>query len=433
MPERGATAEEELAYRLRQQELVAQLGIRALKARKLLPLLDEAVRITAAGLNSSFCKVAEYLPAENRLLIRAGIGWRDGVVGKATVGADMESPAGYALHTGKPVISNHLAAEQRFRTPALFLDHGIKRAINVVISDGDGDDEPFGVLEVDSTERGRFTDHDLAFMQAVANTLGTAIMRLKAEEIGLRHEREAMEAHAQKMEAIGRNAGIIAHDFNNILQAIVGPLSRLEATAMDRPHLQRYVSIALRAADQGMRMASSLLAFSRPQRFEPRIVDVNAILAEMSDSVLQILGPGIELRQRLAPDLRPVFVDPDGFERAILNLVVNAADAMPKTGALIIETSNTGPAQPDTGAAGERAAAYVRIVVRDTGIGMSPEVRKRLFEPFFTTKPSGKGTGLGLAQVYGFVTQSQGRITVDSAEGKGTEVSLYLPQVESRS
>src|SRR5580692_9422685 len=142
-----------LRQRIRQQELLAELGVLALQRTDFLSMLNHTARVTAEGLGAEYCKVMEYIPVENRLLVRAGVGWEEGVVGTATVGADLASPAGYALHTGKPVISNHLANEQRFRTPELLVEHGIRRAMNVILQ---GDGSPFGVLEVDSTSEGEF-------------------------------------------------------------------------------------------------------------------------------------------------------------------------------------------------------------------------------------------------------------------------------------
>src|SRR5690242_17493726 len=161
-----------LRLRIRQQELLAELGVLALQGASFIEMLNHTARITAEGLGAEYCKVMEYLPAENRLLVRAGVGWDEGVVGHATVGADLTSPAGYALSTGKPVISNHLENEQRFRTPELLIAHGIRRAMNVILQ---GDNSPFGVLEVDSRSEGEFSEHDIAFLQGAANILGMAI------------------------------------------------------------------------------------------------------------------------------------------------------------------------------------------------------------------------------------------------------------------
>jgi GAF domain-containing protein len=163
-----------LQQRIRQQEILAELGVVALQGKAFLELLNETVRLTAEGMNAEFCKVLEYIPADNRLLVRAGVGWHEGIVGKATVGADLESPSGFALNTGKPVISNHLENEQRFRTPELLVEHGIRRAMNVILQ---GDGSPFGVSEVDSRSEGEFSQNDIAFLQGAANILGMAIER----------------------------------------------------------------------------------------------------------------------------------------------------------------------------------------------------------------------------------------------------------------
>ena len=140
-----------LHLRIRQQEILAELGVLALQGKPFLDLLDQTARLTAEGMEAQFCKVLEYLPGENRFLVRAGVGWHEGIVGVATIGADLESPSGFALRTGKPVISNHLENEQRFRTPELLLQHGIRRAMNVILQ---GDGSPYGVLEVDSRSEG---------------------------------------------------------------------------------------------------------------------------------------------------------------------------------------------------------------------------------------------------------------------------------------
>src|SRR6201987_972334 len=161
-----------LQQRIRQQEILAELGVVALQGKPFLELLNETVRLTAEGMNAEFCKVLEFIPADNRLLVRAGVGWHEGIVGRAAVGVDLESPSGFALRTGKPVISNHLENEQRFRTPELLVEHGIRRAMNVILQ---GDGSPYGVLEVDSRSEGEFSQNDIAFLQGAANILGMAI------------------------------------------------------------------------------------------------------------------------------------------------------------------------------------------------------------------------------------------------------------------
>ena len=168
-----------LRQRVRQQEILAELGVLALRGTPFAELLDHTARLAAEGLNADFGKILEFMPDEQRFLVRAGVGWDPGVVGSATVGADIASPAGYALRTGKAVISNHLENEERFRTPELLVEHGIRRAMNVILQ---GDNSPFGVLEVDSRSEGEFSESDIVFLQGAANILGMAIERQRMEQ-----------------------------------------------------------------------------------------------------------------------------------------------------------------------------------------------------------------------------------------------------------
>jgi len=177
-----------LNLRIRQQEILAELGVTSLRGTAFQDLLDHAARLAAEGLEAEFCKVLEFLPEEGRLLVRAGVGWGEGVIGSATIGADIESPAGYALQTGAPVVSNQLENEKRFRTPELLAAHGVRRAINVILQ---GDGAPYGVLEVDSTCEGDFSEKDIAFLQGAANIIGLAIERQKYDRelrIALDHQ-----------------------------------------------------------------------------------------------------------------------------------------------------------------------------------------------------------------------------------------------------
>src|SRR6202045_1261185 len=207
-----------LRQRIRQQELLAELGVLALQRTSLIGMLNHTARVTSEGLGAEYCKVMEFLPAENRLLVRAGVGWEEGVVGSATVGADLASPAGYALRTGKPVISNHLENEQRFRTPELLQRHGIHRAMNVILQ---GDGRPFGVLEVDSRSDDEFVEQDLAFLQGAANILGMAIERDRHE----RNLKAALERHQSLLKEMN-------HRVKNSL-TIVASMLHLQAKDID--------------------------------------------------------------------------------------------------------------------------------------------------------------------------------------------------------
>jgi two-component sensor histidine kinase len=216
-----------LRLRIRQQELLAQLGVLALQGTSFIEMLNHTARITAEGLEAEYCKVMEYIPAEKRLLVRAGVGWDEGVVGHATVGADLASPAGYALSTGKPVISNHLENEQRFRTPELLIEHGIRRAMNVILQ---GDGSPFGVLEVDSRSEGEFGEHDIAFLQGAANILGMAIEQQQYQ----RKLQAALDRHQILLKEVN-------HRVKNSLQ-VVSSMLQLQASAVGdatlKDHLQ---------------------------------------------------------------------------------------------------------------------------------------------------------------------------------------------------
>src|SRR5512141_526486 len=211
-----------LRLRIRQQEILAELGVLALQGTKFIDLLNHTARLTAEGMEAEYCKVLEYIPTENRLLVRAGIGWNEGIVGSASVGADLASPAGYALRTGKPVISNHLENERRFRTPELLAEHGIRRAMNVILQ---GDGSPFGVLEVDSQSEGEFSEHDIAFLQGAANILGMAIEQQ-------RHER-ALKAALEHQRLLLKE---INHRVKNSLQ-VVSSMLHLQANDVGDPDL----------------------------------------------------------------------------------------------------------------------------------------------------------------------------------------------------
>lgn len=218
-----------LSLRIRQQEILAELGVLSLRGTPFTELLDATVQLAAQGLESEFCKVLEYLPAENRLLVVAGVGWDEDVIGKATLGADIESPAGYALQTGSPVVSNQLANEQRFRTPELLARHGIRRAINVVLQ---GDGAPFGVLEVDSTSEGDFSEKDISFLQGAANIIGLAIERQRYE----RDLRAALEHQQVLLKEIN-------HRVKNSLQLVTSMLN-LRASTQNDPNVHQVLTEA---------------------------------------------------------------------------------------------------------------------------------------------------------------------------------------------
>lgn len=241
-------------------------------------------------------------------------------------------------------------------------------------------------------------------------------------------ESEARLAHAQKMEAIGQLTGGIAHDFNNVLQVILGSLGVVERQlARGRAEeIGPSIGAIRKATNSAANLIDRLLAFSRRQTLLPRVVAPDRLVVGLEDLLRRTLGGGIELDLRLGRCRRNVVCDPSQLESALLNLAINARDAMPKGGVLEIATADR-RREADAGEPDIAPGDYVEISVTDNGAGMSRDVLAHVFEPFFTTKPVGRGTGLGLSQIYGFVKQSGGFVRIDSAPGKGTAVRLYLP------
>jgi PAS domain S-box-containing protein len=245
-----------------------------------------------------------------------------------------------------------------------------------------------------------------------------------ARDITERRKLEQSLHQAQKMEALGQLAGGVAHDFNNLLTGIQGCFELLDRH-VSSPAGKRLLTQGTRAVQRSTALTSRLLAFSRHQPLATQRVDLNASLNEMSEMLARTLGSDMRIGVRGAPDLLPAFTDRNQIELAILNLAINARDAMPMGGSLTIETRNETVPEPRNGM---QPGDYVVIVVTDTGTGMPPEVLSRVLEPFFTTKPSGKGTGLGLSMVAGIVRQLGGALDIASQVAKGTCVSLYLPR-----
>jgi signal transduction histidine kinase len=247
-----------------------------------------------------------------------------------------------------------------------------------------------------------------------------------------RRKTEEMLHQAQKMDAIGQLTAGIAHDFNNLMTAVIGNLERARRLlpAEGSKQLLRAIRGAALGAERAGVLTHRLLAFGRRQALAPSVVNVNDVVEHVADTLRRTLGGNIRVITTLMFDLWPARVDPDALESAVINLAVNARDAMPQGGNLVITTRNV--------AAGTKATAeltpflldQIEIAVTDTGVGMSEVIASRAFEPFFTTKPIGEGTGLGLSQAYGFAVQSHGTAVLESTPGMGTTVRLYLPRVQ---
>ena len=240
---------------------------------------------------------------------------------------------------------------------------------------------------------------------------------------------EAQFRQAQKMEAVGQLTGGIAHDFNNILTVITGTIEILAEAVADRPQLAAIAKLIDEAAERGADLTKHLLAFARKQPLQPREVDINALIVEAAKLLRPTLGEHIEIDSLLAQDAWPALVDPSQLTTAVLNLALNARDAMPTGGKLALETHNAHLDETYAAMHSEVTAGdYVMIAVSDTGSGIPAADMEKVFDPFFTTKEIGKGTGLGLSMVYGFVKQSDGHIKIYSEEGHGTTVKVYLPR-----
>ena len=257
---------------------------------------------------------------------------------------------------------------------------------------------------------------------AVTGTLSSG------EDITERKHLEAQLLHAQKMESVGQLAGGVAHDFNNILSAIIGHADLLLMKMPPDDPLRQDVDQILTSSERAARLVQSLLAFSRKQIINPQVIDINEVIQNVGKLLRRLIGADIELRTRLAKGTICVMVDAGQLEQVLMNLATNARDAMPDGGVLTIETGRAEPGYGSTAAnSTEKPAAYALLSLSDTGTGMDDKTRARIFDPFFTTKEVGKGTGLGLSTVYGIIKQHHGDITVYSEPGLGTTFRIYLP------
>jgi PAS domain S-box-containing protein len=579
---------------LRQQTVLAKFGELALRSDDLDEILTEACRLVGEALGTDLAKIVELQEDGHTLLVRAGVGWHPGVVGKVTIQAEDDTSEGLALKTGEPMISPDIAKETRFRYPLFLTENGVKAVANVVIIGGRSR-PPFGILQIDSREPRQFTDQDTIFLRSYANLVAAAVDRLRAnvdardgeerlrlaleagemgswelnlasraaiatprtmqifglaeppatwsyaaflgrvlpkdrdyvsgafrhavdtgtewhlqcrirraddgevrwievrgkpagargnappthmfgiladiterksteEALHRSHEalegrviertRELVEANdklraeakereriedelrqSHKMEAVGQLTGGLAHDFNNMLTGISGSLEliRMRMGQGRMTELEHYVETALSSARRAAALTHRLLAFSRRQTLDPKPIGIGKLVESMEDLFRRTVGPSIQTEIKLAGGLWPTLCDPNQLENALLNLVINARDAMPDGGHLTIETANTVfddgyAARGDAPMRSVPAGEYVILSVTDTGAGMSKAVMARAFDPFFTTKPLGRGTGLGLSMIYGFVQQSGGHIHLRSEVGRGTTATICLPR-----
>ncbi|MDZ7863158.1 response regulator [Acidovorax sp.] len=305
-----------------------------------------------------------------------------------------------------------------------------------------------GLLYLNHSQPRAWTEDEVAFVRDVGDRLRSILGRREAQHalqtLAASLERQVEERAAeleaakeqlrqsQKLEAVGQLTGGLAHDFNNLLASITGSLEllRRRGGAHITPDMERYIGVAQGAAKRAAALTHRLLAFSRRQTLEPKTLSLNELVHGMEELLRRTVGPEIDIEIAAAPGLWSVHVDASQIESALLNLCINARDALPQGGRIVIETANRTLDARAADAADLPPGAYVCMCVRDNGVGMPPEVAARAFDPFFTTKPLGMGTGLGLSMVYGFAKQSGGRVSIESQVGVGTAVCIELPRSE---
>ena len=515
-------AEKTVAVRAQQQTALAAVGQFALLSSDLSELLNHAASFTAQTLGVDFCGVLELLPHGRTLLLRAGTGWRHGCVGRTTLEVEPGSQGGYTLFFREPLMISDFDAEDRFRVPQLFRDHGAVSGVEVVMS---GPAVPFGVLGVYTTHPRAFGEDEVHFLQAMGHVLATAAERMRTEselqklaafarfnpdpifefsadgninycneaavalvkmlgkqnpkhvlpenltdivracldtsqttnnvetrsgsrvlcwsfhplvanrvvhchveDITNRLTLEAQLRHAQKMQSVGQLAAGVAHDFNNMLTVIQGYAGVLGARTNLPRELTDSVQAISFAAERAANLTRQLLMFSRKNVMQLRPLDLRVVVGDMLKLLKRLLGETITLKFDPPAQLPLVQMDRGMIEQVMMNLVVNARDAMSKGGTLAISTAAVEVNRTHARTTAEaRAGSFVCLQVSDTGCGMDPSTLAHIFEPFFTTKELGKGTGLGLATVYGIIKQHEGWVEVHSEVGRGTTFSIYLP------
>jgi len=515
-------AEKVLLNRSFQQTVVGALGQFALICPDIPALFNQAVMLVSQTLELEYCQVLEGEPHEHAMVLRAGFGWQEGLVGVASEPTDLKTQTGFTLTAGEPVVVEDFGSETRFKSSDLLSSHGVISGVTVVIS---GHGRAYGILGAHATRRRTFTEDEVHFMLAVATVLAMAVERNRAEiqlkklaafaqlnpkpalelteggkityfndaalelafaagqshprsilppeiceitarcvqtrSTQLRHETEvgtrtlswafhpvdeSKVVHcyveditdrlnlqtqlwqSQKMECVGQLAAGVAHDFNNMLAIIQGHSGLLLAKEALPPNVLESAQAIYFGAERAAALTRQLLMFSRKNVMQQKPLDLRDVITSTSKMLRRILGEQITLEFTPPRELPLISADAGMIEQVIINLAVNARDAMAQGGILGIAT---GAREVDEAYAQlhpqARAGSYVCFEVTDTGCGMDEATRSRIYEPFFTTKEVGKGTGLGLATVWGIIKQHEGWIECESEPGIGTIFSVFLP------
>jgi PAS domain S-box-containing protein len=407
--------------RARYSESLAQLGRLAVDVGDSQGLLDA---VTMAAVDSLRADAAVVYLLESNLLelrVASAVGGVSGESRGDRLPYRPESSVGMVLAHGRTLPIPDHEREGRFADLADYLQAGLRSGVGVPISDRG---RTIGVLAVRSRAPRTYDADELRFLDSLANLLASTLQRAQSEQA---------LSHAQRLESVGQLTGGIAHDFNNLLTVIQGNLQVLEelpALVLD-DHARQLVDAAARASRRGAELTSKLLAFSRRQVLQPSAVDVATLLNSLADMLRRTLDQRIRIEVNAAEEAPLALADPGQLEAALLNIAINARDAMPEGGRLHFRSHVVDELPRSISDRGDdtRVAqgSFIAIAVSDSGEGMSEEIRKRAFEPFFTTKAAGRGTGLGLSTVYGFVKQSRGAVALESRPGLGTTVTLYLP------
>ena len=406
--------------RARYSEHLAQLGRLAVNEREPQVVLDHGPTVAAQALQADAAML--FLLDGNGLefTLVSGVGLLHGDAVGMAVPNQPDTLPGQVLRLGRAVVVPD--DEAGFAMPENCRAAAMQAMLAVPLSDRG---RAIGLVVVCSRQAQRFGADELRFVESLSNLLATSLQRAQSED--------ALK-HAQRLESVGQLTGGIAHDFNNLLTVIQGNLQVLEelpALAADA-YGRQLVAAAARASRRGAELTGKLLAFSRRQVLQPSALDVGQLLQSLADMLRRTLDQRIRIEVDVASGCPAVLADPGQLESALLNIAINARDAMREGGrlrfsaqpcsALPAEVRNNldDPSAPEDG--------FVAIAIADTGSGMTEAVKQRAFEPFFTTKEVGRGTGLGLSTVYGFVRQSRGALALDSAPGAGTTLTLYLPR-----